>query len=129
MIGAVYSISKNLVVNSGGGSNVSMTTHPSPYDVAYSGQVRFNGTSQLLETYNGWAWMPIIPQTTSIGLSTEAESLLDWAKKKREEELALERLANSSVTIAGMLREKKDLEDKIKMVQILLKEEVQLGTS
>lgn len=129
MIGAVYSISKNLVVNSGGGSNVSMTTHPSPYDVAYSGQVRFNGTSQLLETYNGWAWMPIIPQTTSIGLSTEAESLLDWAKKKREEDLAIERLANSSVTIAGMLREKKDLEDKIKMVQILLKEEVQLGTS
>ena len=129
MIGAVYSTSKNLVVNSGGGSNVSMTTHPSPYDVAYSGQVRFNGTTQLLETYNGWAWMPIIPQTTSLGLSDEAESLLDWAKKKREEDLAIERLAETSVTIAGLLREKKDLEDKIKMVQILLKEEVQLGTS
>lgn len=129
MIGAVYSTSNNLVVNNGGGSNVSMTTHPSPYDVAYSGQVRFNGTTQLLETFNGWAWMPIIPQTTSIGLSTEAESLLEWAKKKREEDLAIERLANSSVTIAGLVREKKDLEDKIKMVQILLKEEVQLGTS
>jgi hypothetical protein len=93
-----------------------------------AGDVRYH-YSGYLEVYDGYGWHRASGSVVGIGLNPEAESLLDWAKKKRDEELALERLAETSVTIAGLLHAKKDLEDKIKMVQILLKEEVQLGTS
>lgn len=124
MIGSVYGTGK-YINTIGGFGNPYMSINTSQRG---AGDVRYNPTGYL-EVYDGYTWSKVSGSTVGIGLSTEAESLLDWAKKKRDEELALERLAESSVTIAGLLHAKKDLEDKIKMVQILLKEEVQLGTS
>ena len=124
MIGSVYGTGK--YINTIGGSSYTyMSINTSQRG---AGDLRWHSAGYL-EVYDGYSWFKVSGSTVGIGLNPEAESLLDWAKKKRDEELALERLAESSVTIAGLVREKKDLEDKIKMVQILLKEEVQLGTS
>ena len=123
MIGSVYGTGKYINTTGGGYTYMSINA-----TLRGAGDVRWH-SSGYLEVYDGYSWFRIGGSPVGIGLSLEAESLLDWAKKKRDEELALDRLAETSVTIAGLVREKKDLEDKIKMVQILLKEEVQLGTS
>lgn len=66
------------------------------------GNMRYNTSNQRMEVFDGNNWTQLNMGTASIGLSTEAESLLDWAQKKRNEELAWESLAkdNQAVKIA-----------------------------
>jgi hypothetical protein len=93
------------------------------------GDVRYNTQMQRLEVYDGQMWLEINTSHASIGLTPDAEIALDWATKKRNEELALEQLAKSNSTIADLINQKKELDDKIKMVQILMKEETKVGTN
>lgn len=124
MIGSVYRTGK--YINTFG--NSSYTYMSINTNQRGAGDLRWHSAGYL-EVYDGYSWSKVSGTAVGIGLTLEAETLLDWAKKKRDEEESLERLAETSVTIAGLLHAKKDLEDKIKMVQILLKEEVHLGTS
>jgi hypothetical protein len=66
------------------------------------GNMRYNTSSQQIEVFDGSNWIMINMDYTSVGLNGEAESLLDWAKQKRNEELAWESLAkdNQAVKIA-----------------------------
>jgi|688.fasta_scaffold24945_10 hypothetical protein len=93
------------------------------------GDVRFNTNTQILEVYDGNRWVELQTSHASVGLTPDAESALDWAIKKRNEDMALEHLAKTNPTIADLLNQKKELDDKIKMVQILTKEEVKVGTN
>jgi len=63
------------------------------YVNAYSGSqgvgnLRFNTTNQQMEVYDGTAWTLLNTPNATIGLNDEAESLLDWARERREEERA-----------------------------------------
>ena len=93
------------------------------------GDVRYNVQMQRLEVYDGQIWIEISTGHASVGLTPDAEIALDWATRKRDEELALEHLAKSNPTIADLVNQKKELDDKIKMVQTLMKEEVKVGTN
>lgn len=93
------------------------------------GDVRFNTQMQCLEAYDGQMWVEINTGHASVGLTLDAEMALDWANKKRNEELVLENLARTNPTIADLVKQKKELDDKIKMVQILMKEETKVGTN
>ena len=93
------------------------------------GDVRFNTQMQRLETYDGQTWLEINSSHASVGLTPDAENAIDWAIKKRQEDLALEELAKTNSTIADLINQKKELDDKIKMVQTLMKEEVKVGTN
>jgi hypothetical protein len=66
------------------------------------GNMRFNTSTQNMEVFDGNLWMTLNMDYASVGLNSEAESLLDWARKKRDEELAWESLAkdNKAVKIA-----------------------------
>ena len=81
--------------------------NPSTYVNSYSGQqgvgnMRYNTSSQQIEIYDGINWITLNMEYASVGLNGEAESLLDWARKKRDEEIAWESLAkeNQAVKIA-----------------------------
>jgi hypothetical protein len=93
------------------------------------GDVRFNTNTQILEVYDGNRWVELHTSHASVGLTPDAESALDWAITKRNEDLALEHLARTNPTIADLVKQKKELDDKIKMVQTLMKEEVKVGTN
>jgi hypothetical protein len=93
------------------------------------GDVRYNVQMQRLEVYDGQIWVEISTGHASVGLTPDAERALDWANRKIEEEAELDRLAASNATIADLIKQKKELDDKIKMVQILTKEEVKVGTN
>ena len=66
------------------------------------GNMRFNTSTQNMEVFDGTTWITIAMDHATIGLNYEAESLLDWAREKRNEELAWKSLAekNSAVKIA-----------------------------
>jgi dipeptidase len=66
------------------------------------GNMRYNTSSQYMEVFDGNNWMQLNMGVASVGLNGEAESLLDWARQKRDEELAWKALAeeNSAVKIA-----------------------------
>jgi hypothetical protein len=93
------------------------------------GDVRFNTNMQRLEVYDGQMWVEMNTSHASVGLTPEAESALDWALKRMREDLELEYLAKSNPTIADLINQKKELEDKIKMVQTLMKEDIKVGTN
>lgn len=66
------------------------------------GNMRYNTSSQRMEVFDGNNWMQLNMGSVTVGLNSDAESLLDWARKKRDEELAWESLAedNKAVKIA-----------------------------
>ena len=79
----------------------------STYVNSYSGQqgvgnIRFNTSTQNMEVFDDNNWVMLNMSYASVGMTPEAESLLDWAKEKRNEELAWESLAkdNQAVKIA-----------------------------
>jgi hypothetical protein len=75
------------------GSNAS--TYVNGYSGAQGvGNMRYNTSTQNMEVFDGNSWMTLSMDYTSVGLNSEAESLLDWARKKRDEELAWQSLAN-----------------------------------
>jgi hypothetical protein len=66
------------------------------------GNMRYNTTNQCIEVFDGNSWIMLNMDYASVGLNGEAESLLDWARKKRDEEMAWQSLAkdNQAVKIA-----------------------------
>jgi hypothetical protein len=88
------------------------------------GNIRFNTTNQNMEVYDGNGWATLSMGHVSVGLNAEAESLLDWARKKRQEELELEALANSNPTIKDLMETIKQKQEQITIVKALIKKEV-----
>ena len=66
------------------------------------GNMRYNTSNQQMEVFDGSSWVMLNMDYASVGLNGEAESLLDWAREKRNEELAWKTLAkdNQAVKIA-----------------------------
>jgi hypothetical protein len=55
----------------------------------FAGQVRYNIGTQSMEVFDGNMWQSWNNSTATVGLTVEAESLLDWAREKRQEEINL----------------------------------------
>ena len=66
------------------------------------GNMRYNTSNQCMEVFDGSTWVMLNMSHASVGLNGEAESLLDWARQKRDEEMAWNSLAedNKAVKIA-----------------------------
>jgi hypothetical protein len=67
------------------------------------GDVRYNTNAQSLEVYDGNRWIELNTSHASVGLTPDAELALDWATKKRIEELALEQKAKDNPAIADAM--------------------------
>jgi len=92
------------------------------------GNLRFNTSNQNMEVYDGSTWMQLQMDQVSVGLNHEAESILDWARKKRDEEIEIDLLAAANPTIKNLLEQIKEKEDQIQMVMTLIKKEVSIET-
>ena len=85
------------------------------------GNLRFNTTNQGMEVYDGMSWITLQMGHVNVGLNAEAESLLDWARTKRNEELELEALAETNATIKDLMNTIKQKEEQIQIVRTLIK--------
>jgi hypothetical protein len=92
------------------------------------GDVRFNTNMQRLEVYDGNMWVELNTSHASVGLTPDAEIAIDWAKRKLNEELALEQKAKDNPTIADLLNQRRKIDEQIQVIEILTKD-TKVGTN
>ena len=122
MIKSIHSSSPFLTVSGGNPGS----TYIGNFNGTGVGNMRYNPNSQNIEVYDGSTWVILSAHHSTINLTPEAVSLLEWARKKRDEELELERLAETNSTIKDLVMQIKDKQEQIKVVQTLIKEEVKV---
>lgn len=72
----------------------------------FTGMMRMNGTN--VEIFDGSTWLIVNSSYATVGLTEEAEMLLEWARKKRDDELRIKVLADKHPGIRD-LQEKLDI--------------------
>lgn len=82
----------------------------------FAGQVRYNSSNQSLEIFDGTMWMQYNTTFPSVGLTAEAEELLDWAKQKKAEEDELVELCKEYPSLDAARRQ-------LEMIKIFVKSE------
>jgi hypothetical protein len=123
MIKGIAPMGKYTVVSAG---NTSVPYINQNINNPIQGMIRISGSD--LQVFDGITWMTMNTSYASIGLSSDAESLLDWARKKRDEEIEIDLLAAANPTIKDLLEQIKEKEDQIQMVMTLIKKEVSIET-
>lgn len=80
-----------------------------------AGMVRYNSGSATLEVYDGNAWLAL-SGSADVGLSPEAQQVMDWAYKKMKEDEQLEILMEKHPGL-------KDLHEKFTLMKALVVED------
>ena len=80
-----------------------------------TGQVRYNPNNQQLEVFDGNMWQAISSGVT-VGLSSDADDAIRWAREKMQEERDLKIKLEKHPAL-------KDAYDKFKMVEALVYEQ------
>lgn len=78
-----------------------------------AGMVRYSSTNNRLEVYDGVVWLEL-GTPAEIGLTYQAEVILQWARRKMEEEARIEQLAKDHEGI-------RDLKEKLDMMIALVR--------
>jgi len=76
-----------------------------------AGMIRYNTSSQNTEVYDGNSWLTM-SSNPSISLSNDTMEVLDWARKKMQEEKQLEDLMNQHPGL-------RDLHEKFELMRAL----------
>ncbi len=113
-----------------GGSGIQITggslSWPSFYNSASSsgntliGQVRYDGSSQNLEVYDGNSWLTVSSSYPMIELSGEVQSILTWARIKMAEEERIKQLAAKHPTVADALNAVARAEEQVRIAAALV---------
>ena len=123
MIKGLSTSGKYTIVSSG---NISVPYINQNINNPIQGMLRISGSD--LQVFDGSGWQFMNTSYSTVGLTGEAESLLDWAKQKRNEEMERDLLAATNPTIKDLLEQIKEKEDQIQMVMNLIKKEVSIET-
>ena len=83
-----------------------------------AGLMRYNGTD--IQVYDGSSWLTMASSYANVELDADTQMLLEWARKKRKEEIERDRLAETNPAIKDLIEQIKQKEEQIKMVQTLL---------
>jgi hypothetical protein len=93
MINSIYSGGKYMQVQGGNPNPVSIYNTQAQFNSngpqSFTGHLRYNANNQCMEVFDGSAWQRMDTSAAQVGLTIEAESLLDWAREKRQEEVNL----------------------------------------
>jgi lipid II:glycine glycyltransferase (peptidoglycan interpeptide bridge formation enzyme) len=84
--------------------------------------IRLN--NQDMQVFDGSSWLTVGASYASIDLDADTQSLLEWARKKRDEEMVIERLAETNPTIKDLVNQIKDKQEQLKIVQTLIQKEI-----
>lgn len=109
------------------GPYISVRSSTSPYinmSTPSAGMIRYNGNTSCVEIYDGSYWQ-VMNNFEEVGLTPQANEILDWAKKKMEEERNYKNLASHHPAIAIALENLKRAEEQLKTTIHLSKEHEQ----
>jgi hypothetical protein len=122
MIKSIHSSSPFLYISGGNPGS----TYIGNFNGTGVGNMRYNPNSQNIEVYDGSTWIILSAHHATINLSEQTVSLLEWARKKRDEEFEMEQLAQTNPAIKDLVTQIKDKQEQIKVVQTLIKEETKV---
>ena len=86
------------------------------------GNMRFNTSTQNMEVFDGSSWITLNMDYASVGLNSDAESLLDWAREKRNEEMKWYSLASSNESVRIALEQLEQAKTRLELTAILSRE-------
>ena len=124
MIKSIHSSSPFITVSGGNPGSTYIGSYSN--NAPGVGNMRYNPNSQNIEVYDGSTWIILSAHHANINLSDETVSLLQWAKKKMLEEAERNELAKTNPAINDLMKQIKDKEEQIYVVQALIKEEIKV---
>ena len=83
------------------------------------GDLRFNTSTQQIEFYNGQTWQTFTMAQATVGLTGTAETAIDWALNKMEQEKEARRMAEHYPAVADALGAVREAEQQLKTVVAL----------
>ena len=115
-------------INTGTGLQVNngYTSWPNFYNNAATsgntlvGQLRYNGSSQNLEVYDGVSWLIMQSTYPTVELAPHVQAVVAWAQTKMAEESRLKELAARHPTLADALEAVKRAEEQVQIVAALV---------
>ena len=121
MIGSVFPTGRHVQVSGGTAS-----TYVNGYSGSQGvGNMRYNTSSQRMEVFDGSGWVQLNLSSASVGLNSEAESLLDWAREKRNEEHEWYKLASSNEAVRIALDQLEQAKTRLQLTAILARDNEQ----
>jgi hypothetical protein len=84
------------------------------------GQVRYNGSSQNMEVYDGNSWLIMSSSYPTVELSGDVQSVLNWARAKMIEEARVQELAAKHPSVADALQAVAKAEEQVRIVAALV---------
>ena len=118
MISNVFTTGRYVQVSGGTAS-----TYVNGYSGAQGiGNMRYNTSSQRMEVFDGSSWVMLNMGSASVGLSPEAESLLDWVKSKQRQEIELLELATKNQAVFKALENVKKAQEQLTITATLARD-------
>ena len=84
------------------------------------GQVRYNGSSQNMEVYDGTNWLTMSSGYPTVELTGEVQAILNWAREKIHEENRVKELAAKHPSVADALEAVAHAEEQVRIVAALV---------
>ena len=106
-------------LNGGPGLAVANGSTSYPYinmNNASAGMVRYNGSSQNFEVYDGSSWVSMYGTATTVTLDYDVQNILNWARDKMLEDQRLKELAQKHPGI-------RDLQEKLDVMIALVQQQ------
>jgi len=107
-----------ITINGGHASWPSFYNSPSSNSLV--GQMRYNGSNQNIEVYDGNSWLMMGSSYPTIELAPHVQAVVTWAQIKMAEESRLKELAAKHPSVADALEAVKHAEEQVKIVAALV---------
>lgn len=108
-------------ITAGYGIHVTSNSFGTPYIDSTrpsAGMVRY--MSNNLEVYDGNSWIVMQSSYPQVELSSDVQTVVNWAKMKMAEEARIQALAARHPTVADALEAVKQAEEKVRVVAALV---------
>jgi hypothetical protein len=116
MIKSIMSMGKHVIVGGGNSASNYINTGAGMMGV---GDLRFNTSTQQIEFYNGQTWQIFIMAQATVGLTGTAETAIDWALDKMEQEKEARRMSEQYPAVADALNAVWESEQQLKTIVAL----------
>ena len=117
-----------MIKNIGSGKGIQINSSYSSWPSFYgnsghlgAGNMRYNGSNQNIEVFDGTSWLTISSGHPTIELNGYSQVAIEWAHKKMAEEADLAKLAELHPTVADALLARDRAEDAVRIAAALCK--------
>jgi len=117
---------KSLTAGAGITINPSYNSWPNFYNTPAStgnslvGQMRYNGSGQNIEVYDGSSWITIMGSYPTVELAPHVQAVVNWAQIKMAEEARIKELATKHPAVADAVDAVNKAEEQLKIVATLV---------